>query len=209
MNKLERNFIDKFNSIRGDKWEYVSGYVNNTSNVLIKCKECGEIKERTIKGLFDKNVNISCRKCFNNQRGIEEKKCIECGKIFKAFNKEQVICKNCHDKREKERRKANKRLREAKAKNNGKIEWNISLDKLIERDEVCKICGREVDVDDYVITDEGYFIAGENYPSIDHIIPLAKGGTHTWNNVQLVHRHCNSIKCDKIIEQEEEQLKII
>ncbi len=27
--------------------------------------------------------------------------------------------------------------------------------------------------------------------SIDHIIPLSKGGTHTWPNVQLVHLVCN------------------
>lgn len=110
----------------------------------------------------------------------------------------------------KEKRKARKRLREAKAKKNGKIEWNISLEKLIQRDEgICKICGRQVDTEDYYYTDEGYFIAGDNYPSIDHIIPLAKGGTHTWDNIQLAHRHCNSIKSDNIIEYEEEQLKWI
>ena len=74
-------------------------------------------------------------------------------------------------------------------------------------DNICKICGRQVDTEDYYYTDEGYFIAGNNYPSIDHIIPLAKGGTHTWDNIQLAHRHCNTIKNDKIIEQEEKQLK--
>ena len=95
-------------------------------------------------------------------------------------------------------------------KNNGKIEWNISLEKLTQRDKgVCKICGREVDINDYYYSDEGYFIAGNNYPSIDHIIPLAKGGTHTWNNVQLAHRYCNSIKSDNIIEQEEKQKLVL
>ncbi len=294
MNKLEKDFIEKFNSIRGDKWEYVSGYINNKSNVLIKCKDCGEIrsvyadrskrkdanilckeckriektkkkmlnknkprkkykinknkleinfidkfnkrygkhfeylggykegkiickckicgdiKERVNDKLFDKDRNIACRKCGNNYKGSEKRKCIECGKEFISFSKQQVICKDCHNKQEKERKKANKRLREAKAKKNGKIEWNISLEKLMQKDDnICKICGRQVDIEDYYYTNEGYFIAGDNYPSIDHIIPLAKGGTHTWNNVQLAHRHCNSIKCDSIIEQEEKQLKWI
>ena len=36
------------------------------------------------------------------------------------------------------------------------------------------------------------------YPTIDHIIPLSKGGTHTWNNVQLAHMCCNAGKCDKV-----------
>lgn len=35
--------------------------------------------------------------------------------------------------------------------------------------------------------------------TIDHIIPLSKGGTHTYNNVQLAHYICNSKKSDKIL----------
>jgi 5-methylcytosine-specific restriction endonuclease McrA len=35
-------------------------------------------------------------------------------------------------------------------------------------------------------------------PSIDHIFPLAKGGTHTYDNLQAAHRICNSYKNDKI-----------
>ncbi len=29
------------------------------------------------------------------------------------------------------------------------------------------------------------------HASMDHIIPLSKGGTHTWPNIQLVHLVCN------------------
>lgn len=35
-------------------------------------------------------------------------------------------------------------------------------------------------------------------PSLDHIIPLAKGGTHSPGNVQLAHRLCNSYKSDQL-----------
>ena len=42
------------------------------------------------------------------------------------------------------------------------------------------------------------FIAGNDYPSIDHIIPISKGGQHTWDNVQLAHMICNSIKNNKM-----------
>jgi 5-methylcytosine-specific restriction endonuclease McrA len=31
-------------------------------------------------------------------------------------------------------------------------------------------------------------------PSIDHVVPLKHGGTHTWDNVRLAHRSCNSAK---------------
>ena len=31
-------------------------------------------------------------------------------------------------------------------------------------------------------------------PSIDHLIPVHLGGTHTWNNVALAHERCNLSK---------------
>ncbi|MFC8547296.1 HNH endonuclease [Streptomyces sp. NPDC057273] len=34
-------------------------------------------------------------------------------------------------------------------------------------------------------------------PTIDHVIPLAKGGTHEPANVQCAHFMCNSIKRDR------------
>lgn len=36
--------------------------------------------------------------------------------------------------------------------------------------------------------------------SLDHIIPLAKGGTHTMNNVALAHLRCNISKRDRLLE---------
>jgi hypothetical protein len=41
----------------------------------------------------------------------------------------------------------------------------------------------------------------DNAPELDHIIPLAKGGPHIYENVQCACRTCNSYKSDKIIGQ--------
>lgn len=38
-------------------------------------------------------------------------------------------------------------------------------------------------------------------PTIDHIIPLAKGGTHEPSNVQAAHFKCNWMKSDRLIEK--------
>lgn len=35
-------------------------------------------------------------------------------------------------------------------------------------------------------------------PSIDHVLPLSRGGYDTWGNVLAVHRHCNGLKADKL-----------
>ncbi len=34
--------------------------------------------------------------------------------------------------------------------------------------------------------------------SMDHAFPLGKGGTHTWDNVQLTHLRCNLKKGDRV-----------
>jgi len=37
------------------------------------------------------------------------------------------------------------------------------------------------------------------FPTVDHIIPLSKGGTHEYSNVQCAHLGCNSSKGNKIL----------
>lgn len=58
--------------------------------------------------------------------------------------------------------------------------------------DICQICG--LMVDDTAIVN-GHI--KRLYPTIDHIIPLSKGGTHTWENVRLAHMSCNAGKRDK------------
>ena len=74
-------------------------------------------------------------------------------------------------------------------------EKGISLTKLIERDGIrCALCGEPCDFNDRSYGNG----SGPLYPSIDHIIPISKGGGHTWDNVQVAHLYCNSLKNDKV-----------
>lgn len=69
----------------------------------------------------------------------------------------------------------------------------ITLKKLIKRDGLrCAICGEMCDLNDHSWSE----YSGPMYPSMDHKIPMAKGGGHTWNNVQVAHIICNSRKGD-------------
>lgn len=36
-------------------------------------------------------------------------------------------------------------------------------------------------------------------PEIDHVIPLARGGLHTWANLQCLCRRCNQLKSDRVL----------
>lgn len=78
------------------------------------------------------------------------------------------------------------------------VDNDITLERLFDRDNgVCHICGMLCNYDDIETAGET-MIAGDFYPSIDHVIPLAKGGTHAWSNVRLAHRKCNYIKRDGV-----------
>ena len=72
------------------------------------------------------------------------------------------------------------------------IDKDITLEGLFRRDSGrCWICGLPCDYDDIEVTDKT-MVAGNMYPSIDHVIALSKGGVHSWENVKLAHRICNS-----------------
>ena len=58
----------------------------------------------------------------------------------------------------------------------------------------CAICGCVVDPNDKWTGDNGRQCYGRKYPTVDHIIPLRRGGADVLENVQLTCKHCNSVK---------------
>ncbi len=109
------------------------------------------------------------------------------------------VCRRCSNLGLKVNGSSRKWKQRAKFYGCNEIDPTITLDRLRQRDnDICQICGEVVDVSDK--TDKHI---GARYPSCDHIIPLSKGGTHTWNNVQLAHMGCNSGKCNKITAKRE------
>lgn len=117
--------------------------------------------------------------------------CSVCGKRFKTNNKAQKFCSpKCS-------RRANKATSEhaRRARLNAQIvDKDITLSGLYKRDfGICYICGLKCNPDDYVVVNKRKII-GDWYPTIDHVIPLCKGGPHSWKNVKLAHRKCNSLK---------------
>ena len=184
----------KFAAKYGEFFSYIGGYPNNI--ITIKCNRCGAIRKRDRREIFKERENIVCRECLNNMHGIK-RICQNCGRLYDKRGQNQKVCDECRADIERAKGRARRRLREARSMNNGKIDYSITLAGLIERDNhICQLCGREVNETDYIFKGD-IFIAGNDYPSIDHIKPLSKGGVHQWSNVQLAHRLCNSIKHNK------------
>ncbi|MCC7107614.1 MAG: HNH endonuclease [Chloroflexi bacterium] len=38
-------------------------------------------------------------------------------------------------------------------------------------------------------------------PEVDHIVPVAKGGAHTMDNLQCLCRTCNALKSDMLMDE--------
>lgn len=114
--------------------------------------------------------------------------CVQCGIGFVAdrmafSNHSEVVCsKRCG----KALNKARRRARERDAFVEDVHRWQV-----FERDEwTCRLCGDPLD--------RTAQAPHPLSPSIDHIVPLARGGTHEMTNVQSAHFLCNAIKRDTL-----------
>lgn len=138
--------------------------------------------------------------------------CKECGRIFTMrelreenpwnFSSNPTFC-STKCARRFHKRNGNYKRRLAREQT---CSDSVSLHALCERDDgVCHLCGKKVDPSDFRYAD-GVFVAGALYPSIDHVVPLSKGGSHTWGNVKLAHFRCNAVKSDGSIDDARRRL---
>lgn len=122
------------------------------------------------------------------------KVCVVCGKEFKTYKSRQVTCSTeCSCARQEFRHNHRNTSFGARCRHYGvQFDATVRADLVIKRDNcVCQICGKKCDPDD-----KRWGNFGPDYPTIDHILPLAKGGTHTWDNVQCACGMCNTKKGD-------------
>ena len=92
------------------------------------------------------------------------------------------------------RTRAGKRRRRLLTRGAARVDRGISWRSIAKRHGMdCYLCGSRCDPHDVYVRN-GNRIYGDLYPSEEHLVPLSKGGTHTWDNVALAHRRCNSRK---------------
>lgn len=181
---------------------------------LLKEKELE--RERAIRAVKQAIRRAAKRQAFIKKQEARKKElsrnCCLCKAPFQAKRLNQFGCSRCTERLKLLRKitkdvSRGKRSFESIPEDLGKIEY-ITLDELIKRDKnVCHICKGKCNKKDFRRSKNGAFIALENYPSIDHVVALSNGGSHTWDNVKLAHFYCNSIKRDSIITEEQDQLK--
>ena len=143
--------------------------------------ECRKIISRT---------KVSERAKHIHNMSVDARECKECSAVFTpiyGYSGVTYCSRTCsfrHNKRiSKQKRRAIKRACDAD---------NIDAFKVFnEADWKCQSCG----------IDTPRQLRGKhkpNSPELDHIFPLSKGGSHTYDNVQLLCRGCNSVKSDTV-----------
>lgn len=130
----------------------------------------------------------------NNGLPIYERTCLCCGEPFETFMRYKVYCsKQCERREARQRDTWKKRIRRRSTRVLG--DKTVTLQSVYRHfDGICQICGKPCDWNDCDRDENNVQYTHKMYPSVDHIVPLVKGGTHTWDNVQLAHVGCNSRK---------------
>lgn len=125
---------------------------------------------------------------------IKTKECSECGESFETIQPNKLTCSTeCSRLR---RNRLSWQRKQERYNDINLIDKDITVKVLYKRDKgICYICGGKCDFKDHTQTN-GHFTAGPTYPSIDHLIPIARGGMHAWDNVKLAHHYCNGMKSD-------------
>lgn len=208
----EQHFIERLFE-KDITLKYIGGYIHSDKPVMLECNVCGcrfKINATCVR----EGHNLECPKCrtykedrirkINNllkeqQKSIDriiKQNELEVNKIRKKLLHNTIYIKKC--------RKCNNEIitkysYQTLCSKCARIEYKKnhsykSLKELYKRDKgICYICNKKCDYEDYTYRGNT-FIAGNYYPSIDHVIPLIKGGSDDWDNLRLAHRICNSIK---------------
>jgi len=120
-----------------------------------------------------------------NYRAIYPRKCPHCEQAFVTTNQQQTYCKQeC-------KRDYRRRQREDNEKKLGTRTQSFRRNIYFRDEGLCGICNEPI-------------LLSDKYPhprslSIDHIVPLSKGGNHAKYNLQITHWNCNVNKSNKTL----------
>lgn len=121
---------------------------------------------------------------------MEFRFCKLCGAYFYPKSANQLFCSKSCMRRSGHQVNDIKRKRLEQAR---KVD-DIALDDVYKKyNGICYLCGGKCDYNAVRIV-HGVRHSLRDYPSREHIIPLSKGGLHTWDNIRLAHVGCNSRK---------------
>lgn len=221
------NEIAYLNRIRSksSSLEYIGGWDSKFAYFI--CNDCGAPFKHSLEFTHHTGKRCYCPNCKNILSSIREKEKEEerekkqreqeRQRILKEIRKEETQtvfkrCRTCNSLFYSPNAKTKYCSKKCATAQNWKVRdlyrYAVPLDKLYERDRgVCHICGGICDWNDKYINKDGYVVYGDCYPSRDHIVEKCGGGEHTWENIKLAHRKCNTERWIKYDTTEKRRIK--
>jgi 5-methylcytosine-specific restriction endonuclease McrA len=173
-----------------------------TNPLVLLCVECGQPRTGHARSLVcsvecrRRRVASQARDAYYRTHPIPvdtHPSCLACGVPMvrgrsQRGRRRSYCSKRCH-------RKANKRHPSRARKHGGAVEKGVTTLQVANRyGWQCALCG--------CATPRRLLGQSDDQsPTLDHIVPLAKGGGHTWVNVQVACRRCNTQKRDTVLGQ--------
>lgn len=114
--------------------------------------------------------------------------CRTCGEWFVSRNLDVTCSLECFKTHRRDQKHANEHRRRARQK--AAFVANVYRKKVFEADQYrCHLCGKK--------TDKTKKVPHPKAPTIDHVVPLNRGGTHEPANCRTACFSCNSSKRDR------------
>lgn len=185
--------------IKGEPCGFVAGHSNRPRIKLpvdgrLGCSKCGETKpidEFNRDGGRPSGYDAWCRACGSAKHRAynvanREKRTAR-ARIYRAANPAPAKAANRrYWSSPQGLAKARLHASARRARLRDQFVEHVDAFAVYERDEgICGICGDPVPRDEF---------------HVDHVIPLVRGGEHSYSNVQVAHPSCNSSKKDKMPE---------
>jgi len=156
------------------------------------CPQCGATFEAQFaQRRFCSNDCLQLR--HHPAKPVAERQCPVCATAFMvAGNHQRKFCsKRCKDWDEARQPYTKAYNAEYRARKRTQSVERVKPELVLERDgHICQLCFEPVDL-----------TVGPRHrlaPSLDHIVPISKGGAHSYANIQLAHIGCNAKKCDRL-----------
>ena len=126
--------------------------------------------------------------------------CSKCGVQTLSMRRRPQACENCQKQMRRDESRRSKRLyvrnHRTRARHHGVRYVSVPVKRIYERDNyTCQICSRKC------LSKAKFHKATRaihpRSPSIDHIIPMCRGGDHVESNLQTACWQCNTLKGSK------------
>jgi len=167
------------------------------NNLIKTCSDCGHIKEigefhKNKNGLFGvrgncKHCRIEYNRTYSKNYAKTPKGIITCARSIKKYQSSEKYKTTSRLYWQNHKEALNRKTRNAKIKRKIIMDQFEPIDhiRVANRDQwTCYLCNKQIEGNDL---------------SIDHVIPLSKGGSHTYENVKATHLICNLRKGTKLI----------